>query len=347
MNGSGWTVSNEPLPRIGDTTHMKRVVTRILQALLILALLPFLVDIPVHAEAQPEELLASGAAPNAAVVTVDGRRTVVATSGDSGDPALILIHGFGGSTFGWRHVLEPLAASGWHVVALDLPGFGLAEKRWSGAYDHASQARYVLALMDQMKIGEAVLAGHSMGGNVVSWVAALAPERVRGLALIDAAIASPAVSRNSAARTALSLPPLRRASRILIRSAFSEATFGELLGSAFAVKSAATPETVRGYAAASRLPEWDAALLGIVRDAGSNSLPSPIAEIVGRAGAPIPTLILWGAEDSWVPLSAGEALRDALPAATYVVLPGLGHVPFEEDPAAFTGAIKIWLATLQ
>ncbi|MCX5979099.1 MAG: alpha/beta hydrolase [Chloroflexi bacterium] len=326
---------------------MRTALRRLLQGLLVLALIPFLLDVPAGADASAESLLATGAAPNATVVSVEGRRTVVATAGRSSDPALVLIHGFGGSTFGWRHVMEPLAASGWYVVALDLPGFGLAEKGWGGAYDHASHARFVLAAMDQMQINQAVLAGHSMGGNVVSWVAALAPERIRALALIDAAIVSPTVTPSSAASTALSLPPLRRATRILIRSAFTEATFGELLSSAFAVKSAATPEMIRGYAAASRLPEWDAALLGVLRDGSKNALTQPIAEIVSRAGAPIPTLILWGADDSWVPLSAGESLRDALPAATYVVLPGLGHVPFEEDPEVFTRAMQEWLAALK
>lgn len=326
---------------------MRRVLKRLLQVLLLVALLPFLVDIPVRAEAQPEELLATGAGPNAAVVSVEGRRTVVATAGTSSDPALILIHGFGGSTFGWRHVMEPLAASGWHVVALDLPGFGLSEKGWNQSYEHETQSGFVLSLMDQMGIEDAVLVGHSMGGNVVSWVAALAPERVRGLALIDAAIVSPAAARNTAAATALSLSPLRRTARILIRSVFTEATFGELLSSAFVVKSAATPETIRGYAAASQLPEWDAALLGIIRDAGSNALPAPIVEIVAHNGATIPTLILWGVDDSWVPIAAGEALRVALPDATYVVLPGVGHVPFEEAPAAFTSALQEWLAALK
>jgi len=324
---------------------MTRVVKRLLQVLLVVALLPFLIDLPAGAEARPEELLATGAAPNATVVTVEGRRTVVATAGRSSDPVLILVHGFGGSTFGWRHVMEPLAASEFYVVALDLPGFGLAEKGWSGAYDHASHAKFVLAVMDQMQINEAVLAGHSMGGNVVAWIAALAPERVRGLALIDAAIG--ASFGDSPATAALQASPLRRAARILIRSAFTEATFGELLSSAFAVKSAATPEMIRGYAAASRLPEWDAALLGVLRDGSRNALTQPIAEIVSRAGAPIPTLILWGADDGWVPLSAGESLRDALPAARYVVLPGLGHVPFEEDPEAFSQAMQEWLAALK
>ena len=326
---------------------MRTALRRLLQGLLVLALIPFLLDVPTGANATAESLLATGAAPNATVVSVEGRRTVVATAGSSSDPALILIHGFGGSTFGWRHVVEPLAASGWHVVALDLPGFGLAEKGWSQTYDHASQAAFVLSVMDQLNISQAVIAGHSMGGNVVSWVAALAPERIRALALINAAIVSPTVTPSSAASTALSLPPLRRATRILIRSAFTEATFGELLGSAFAVKSAATPETIRGYAAASQLEDWDLALLGIIRDAGANVLPAPIGEIVNRAGAPIPTLILWGSEDSWVPLSAGEALRDALPSATYVVLSGLGHVPFEEDPEEFTQAMQEWLAALK
>lgn len=326
---------------------MRTALRRLLQGLLVLALIPFLLDVPAGADASAESLLATGAAPNATVVTVEGRRTVVATAGRSSDPALVLIHGFGGSTFGWRHVMEPLAASGWYVVALDLPGFGLAEKGWGGAYDHASHARFVLAVMDQMQINQAVLAGHSMGGNVVSWVAALAPERIRALALIDAAIVSPTVTPSSPASTALSLPPLRRATRILIRSAFTEATFGELLSSAFAVKSAATPETIRGYAAASQLEDWDLALLGILRDADANALPAPIEEIVAHSGAAIPTLILWGSEDSWVPISASESLRDALPTATYVVLPGLGHVPFEEAPAAFTTALQEWLAALK
>jgi pimeloyl-ACP methyl ester carboxylesterase len=171
--------------------------------------------------------------------------------------------------------MEPLAASGWYVVALDLPGFGLAEKGWGGSYDHASHAKFALAVMDQMQINQAVLAGHSMGGNVVSWIAALAPERVRGLALIDAAIG--ASFGDSPATSALQASPLRRAARILIRSAFTEATFGELLSSAFAVKSAATPEMIRGYAAASRLPEWDAALLGVLRGLTTVGCHSPRA----------------------------------------------------------------------
>ena len=322
---------------------MRRRLTRIAQTLLIVALVPFLVDVPPGEDASAGELLDAGAAPNARLIAVGGRSTVVAEAGRSTDPALVLVHGFGGSTFGWRAVMAPLAARGWHVVALDLPGFGLSEKSWSFDYDHETQARYVLATMDQLGVERAVIVGHSMGGNVAAWIAALAPERVAGLALVDAAIVGPARSGAPAAAL-LSMPPLRRLARVAVRSAFSEATFGTLLRSAFAVQSAATPATIAGYAASARLPDWDLALLGIIRDAGKNALPRPLSEIVANGGTPIRTFILWGASDSWVPPSAGEALHAQLPDAQYVVLPDVGHVAFEEAPTAFVAALEDWLA---
>ena len=52
----------------------------------------------------------------------------------------------------------------------------------------AAQARLVLSVMDRLGIRRAVLVGHSMGGNVVTQAAMLAPDRVAGLVLVDAAI---------------------------------------------------------------------------------------------------------------------------------------------------------------
>ena len=164
---------------------MRRRLTRIAQALLIVALVPFLVDVPPGEDASAGELLDAGAAPNARLIAVGGRSTVVAEAGRSTDPALVLVHGFGGSTFGWRAVMAPLAARGWHVVALDLPGFGLSEKSWSFDYDHESQARYVLATMDQLGLARAVFVGHSMGGNIACTYTGLRPARVARLVSLE------------------------------------------------------------------------------------------------------------------------------------------------------------------
>jgi pimeloyl-ACP methyl ester carboxylesterase len=311
--------------------------------------LPYLVDVPKSADVDPATLLAYAAAPGARIITADGVRSVIAEAGDPRDPALLLIHGFGGSTFGYRDVMEPLAARGWHVIAIDLPGFGLSEKSWGRDYSHKAQATFALAVLDQLKVDRAVLLGHSMGGNVISWMLALAPERIAGLSYIDAAVVQPksgVSSSPSAAALLLDVPPIRRLTRIVIRNAFSPATFGELLSSAFAVKSAVTPTLVAGYAASSLLRDWDLALLGIIRDGAENALPETIATLSAAASTP-PTLILWGRDDSWVPLTSGEVLRADLPEAEWVVLPGIGHVPFEEDAPAFIAAVGGWLDTLR
>ena len=329
--------------------RLRRLSTVLLVVLAGLTTLPYLVDVPKGADVDPATLLAYAAAPGARMITADGVQSVIAEAGDPQDPALLLIHGFGGSTFGYRGVMEPLAARGWHVIAIDLPGFGLSEKSWGRDYSHKAQATFALAVLDQLKVDRAVLLGHSMGGNVISWMLALAPERIAGLAYIDAAVVQPksgVSSSPSAAALLLDVLPIRRLTRIVIRNAFSPATFGELLSSAFAVRSAVTPTLVAGYAASSLLRDWDLALLGIIRDGAKNALPETIATLSAAAGAP-PTLILWGRDDSWVPLTSGEVLRADLPEAEWVVLPGIGHVPFEEDAPAFIAAVGGWLDTLR
>lgn len=343
-------VSGRELPAI--LTSMRRLRTIGITLLLLaagLGTLPYLVDVPGTAEADPASLLSSAAAPSARLITIDGVQSVVAEAGSAQDPALLLVHGFGGSTYGYRAVMAPLAARGWHVIAVDLPGFGLSAKSWERDYSHKAQATFALALLDELHIERAVLLGHSMGGNVISWMLALAPERVAGLAYIDAAIVQPSTAGGASpisASSLLNLAPIRRIARIAIRSAFTPATFSGLLSSAFAVQAAVTPDLVAGYAASAQLRDWDLALLGIVRDGANNALPQELAPLIAAANTP-PTMILWGAADSWVPLARGEALHAELPAATWRVLPGVGHVPFEEDPSGFLDVVGGWLDTLR
>jgi len=56
-----------------------------------------------------------------------------------------------------------------------------------------------------------------------------------------------------------------------------------------------------------------------------------------------PTLILWGTEDCWILPKYGEQFRDRIPGARLVTLPGLGHVPMEEDPAASVAPVLAFL----
>jgi pimeloyl-ACP methyl ester carboxylesterase len=96
-------------------------------------------------------------------------------------PALVLLHAGIADRRMWAEHLEPLAAAGFRVVAPDLPGFGEAPP----AVTEDAPWNDVLAMMDALGIESATLVGSSFGGAVALRIAALAPQRIDGLALIS------------------------------------------------------------------------------------------------------------------------------------------------------------------
>ena len=114
---------------------------------------------------------------------IDGVRIHYQEKG-TGTP-LVLIHGYTSSTYSWKDVFEPLATS-FHVIAIDLKGFGFSGKP-DGDYTRRAQAVLVAHLLEHLKIDNAWLCGNSMGGEVALNVAVANPQRVAGLILIDSA----------------------------------------------------------------------------------------------------------------------------------------------------------------
>ena len=112
-----------------------------------------------------------------------GARLVYEMTGEG--PAVVLLHGFGLDMRMWDPQVGPLAAR-FRVVRYDCRGFGA-----SGPFDPAvpyTHAGNLVALLDHLDIGDAVLAGLSFGGRVALQTALAAPDRVRGLALLDAVL---------------------------------------------------------------------------------------------------------------------------------------------------------------
>src|SRR5215472_3856915 len=118
-----------------------------------------------------------------AVLERPGGRLAYEAAGDG--PAVVLVHGFGLDRRMWDPQAEHLAA--WfRVVRYDCRGFGA-----SGPFDPAvpyTHAGDLVALLDHLAIGDAVLAGLSFGGRVALQAALAAPARVRGLVLLDAVL---------------------------------------------------------------------------------------------------------------------------------------------------------------
>ena len=238
---------------------------------------------------------------------------------DAGEgTAVIFIHGLGASLYAWRKNLAPVMAAGFRVVAFDNRGFGSSDKPAHG-YTNAAYARLVAALMDSMHLPDAVLVGHSMGGEIAGEVAIAFPHRVRALALIGAV------------GLGTRQPLLFRIARWPVLGpailAFRGRGFvARLLKSTYADPSKVGEADVDQYYAPVAEPDYGRALRGVLREFRLDGL-------AGRLGAiQAPTLVLWGEADSWVPITLGRALAAQLERSAFLSVPHAGHSVQEEAP---------------
>ncbi len=228
--------------------------------LLILLLMvgPFLVPIPPLENTVPPSRLAD---PDSRFLEVEGLTVHYKIAGQ-GPPLIILLHGFLGSTFSWREVLEPLGAYG-TVVAFDRPGFGLTERPLAGEwtsdnpYSPEAQVNLILSLMEELGSGTAILVGNSAGGAVAAYTAAQYPARVEKLVLVDAAIFSGG-GTPAWVSPILRLPQVDRLGPLVSRSV--EIWGPGALQSAWADQSLLTEKIVAGSNQYQSADHWDRAL---------------------------------------------------------------------------------------
>ena len=124
-------------------------------------------------------------AANSHFVNVDGARVHFQEFGDTSRPTILLIHGYTASLYVWKTVAPMFADAGFHVIAVDLLGFGYSDKPSWFDYAITSQARMIARFMNRIGIGQATIVGSSYGGAVASTLALDYPERVSKLVLVD------------------------------------------------------------------------------------------------------------------------------------------------------------------
>ena len=107
-------------------------------------------------------------------------------TGEGPGQTILMVHGLGDEADTWRHVIEPLAEH-FRVIAVDLPGFGRSEKIQRD-YTPPFFMQTLIALMDALEIGHAILLGNSMGAALSQAMAIQIPSRVKGLILGDGAL---------------------------------------------------------------------------------------------------------------------------------------------------------------
>jgi pimeloyl-ACP methyl ester carboxylesterase len=326
---------------------MIRMLLRGFALLLVLALvIPLVVSLPPVGVAA--ETLAD---PDGYFVTIDGLQTYVLEHGPEDGVPVLLLHGWGASTFSWRENLDALAQAGYRAVAFDRPPYGLSQKTGDLPGTPPAQADFTVRLMDELDIHQAVLVGNSAGGAVAGYVAVRHPQRTAGVVFVGAALrpADDGAPVDGGRRltpvmgTVLSFPPAAWWARLAVRALVRPDFTGGILRSAYYDPDFMTPEIEAGYARQLQVVGWDEALLNQFRGPAIDSEPLTADEI---AAIDVPVLIVWGAEDAWIPVEVGERLAALLPKATFVTYPQTGHLPMEEAADAFNRDLLAFLAQL-
>ncbi|MEO8286120.1 MAG: alpha/beta fold hydrolase [Chloroflexota bacterium] len=234
-----------------------------------------------------------------------GGQTVRYEVAGKGEP-VILVHGLSGSTRWWRNTVPDLERS-YRVYTIDLPGFG-SMRRLGKVFVLREAADWLLNWMRTIGIERAHMVGHSMGGYVCLMLAALHPEAVDRLVLVDLAglptgrsmmghvvpLAHDVILSNHSFLPVLVFDALRSGPRILWRTA---------------------------------------------RDLLQEDVRTQLQHLVS------PTLIVWGEKDVLMPPSAGVILREEIAHSRLVVIQDARHVPMFDKPREFNEIVLRFLAS--
>lgn len=262
----------------------------------------------------------------------------VQEAGAANAPAVVLVHGTGTWSEIWRETIDALAPDH-HVIAVDLPPFGYSSKPLDdGAYTREKQAGRLLAALDSLHVERFTLVGHSVGARPVVEAALVAPERVSRLILVDPALGFEPNHPSWATRALFSWPQLRTT---LISSYGTNPLFlKQMFRSFVSNKDAVTEqrlEVIRRpmviYGTTSAYGAW-LRTLTVDEDRSQSGNFDNLRKLSMPAG------IIWGRTDSVTPLWQGERLHSLIPDSQLIVIDGVGHIPYIEDPPRFIAALR-------
>jgi len=269
--------------------------------------------------------------------------------GGHGKP-IVLIHGLGGSRLNWLAVAPGLAEDN-RVYAIDLIGHGLTPRAGRKA-TLANHRRLIDRFIETVAGEAAILFGNSTGGHLSILEAALAPENVAGLVLVDPAVPIPVRGTRPSPATLLLAPLLVRGLGEALLMADARRTTSEEMVyrtlKAVSTDYSRIPQEViqahlEGHRARHGNRDAHVALLQTGRSLlAANLRKASFYEKVRKVKAP--TLIVHGAKDRVVPLSASRKLIELRPDWGLNIFPELGHVPMMEDPQGFLEVVRRWLA---
>jgi non-heme chloroperoxidase len=243
-------------------------------------------------------------------------------AGDPKGPALLLVHGYGDSSFSFSRV-APMLDQRYRIVIPDQRGHGDSEKPEAG-YEMKNFAADLAALMDALEIRSAIVVGHSMGSFVAMQTALDHSERVERLVLIGTA---PKVSNTVTRELQAAINGLKDPVPMEFIKEFQSAASSPSLPKEFF-------EGVIGASAKLPANVWKKVIAGIM-------VPDYTAEL---RKIRMPVTIFWGEKETIFSREEQEPLLRNLPNAKLIIYPNSGHAPNWEEPEKFAKDLNEILA---
>jgi pimeloyl-ACP methyl ester carboxylesterase len=251
-------------------------------------------------------------------VDVEGVQYFYREVGENNPDTILMIHGFLGSSYDFIDVMNALKER-YHVIAVDMIGFGLSDKPINFDYAKQNQAEGLVKFLDTLEIEEVTIMAHSMGGEVSIHLAHDFPDYVKEMILIGS---GGYVEENPNPLMPANLPMV--VYDYVVRNYYIQRTF---FLSAYAQDEIDTGRITyhdfdEMYYVNKTIP--GNILQAFTRDNDSGSTNAKLA-LVRQ-----PTLLIWGEFDSFIPLATGIKLQLAMAdVAQLVVMEDAGHLPFD------------------
>lgn len=256
---------------------------------------------PTEKVKQVKETIATKFTTDEKMVEIDGQTIYFKQIGRN-KPPLLMLHGFGGSSNGFRDIYSELAKD--HtIIAVDILGFGRSSKPMDFPYSFPNQANLYYKLMKKIGYDSFSILGHSMGGEIALNLTYLYPNAVTHLILTDATGVESLQEGNESPKPQLSTD---------LHTVSPVTDYDE---SKVKYKREDTEHYANMQMRTKRLR------------INANEMQAP-------------TLIIWGRKDTSVSWKSGEAYHQLLPNSTFHVIEKGYHAPFRQEPEEFMGYIK-------
>lgn len=290
-------------------------------------------------DTDPDAMLAKYGAPPSQFVTLDDGLTVhyrdegpLAEDSEAPLP-VVLLHGSNADLHTWQPWTDQLSSE-YRIIRFDQIGHGLTGPAMDGEYSLDQFVDDVDEVADKLGLEQFVLAGNSMGGTIAMAYAMEHPERLAGLVLIDAGGAD--IKREGGGNLLFTLARIPG-----VNSVLSTITPRSMVKRS--LSQSVTNQEIVTEAAVDRY--WELARYPGNRAATLKRFAAPRQPFSKEAAGKVtvPTLVMWGELDSLIPYEAANWYMEALPNATLISYPDIGHIPMEEAPQRSASDLAVWL----